>query len=670
MMESESKIYEPQSKNIYSLFGDAYSYYYVPSYQRPYRWESEQTEQLWDDINDAMRDNIQSYFMGSIILVKTPSGLEIVDGQQRLTTLTILFCVIKDFYKDKISDRNLVKKIENAIRSLDEDKPRLRFKTRLEHENQFEHEIVNGIIIPDNLTNEQREKDKFINTAYIFKKNLENAEKDNGIEYIKNLVNYLMGNVEVITIVCSKREYAIRLFQIINTRGLDLTNADLIRSGLLEKLEDEERIKVFDSTWHELETILKQVDVFKEGEDPINELLTYYEYYLLAKNPESSLYKELKAVFDSREPLDVVYELKKFAEAFHKVVSEDNKIIYGLQYLPNQIFWRAILTTAKYVGYNEYNKLCKSVMRLYYVYWIAGHTTSKVKQISFDLIGWIKENKVITEIDEKIMDRFREDRVIPQVKDALDNKAYSKKWLKPLLILIEYEQTDNSHPVFLELNKKLNVDHILPEGWKNYHEWTDIWQEEDVEAHLNNIENLTLLSEPKNKAQHDDPFEEKKKVYMGEDGRGTTAFVISKLVAEEPRWTLKEVIERKMWIYEQVMKIFDINLNETVSNTVTIKIGYGFVDTQKAKRLVLEELLNANRPIKRLEIVKGIYEDIEDKLTDYDKELTESGRIRWEGFVRWAVSNLGKEGFITNLDGENKWVITDKGREALKTSIF
>jgi uncharacterized protein with ParB-like and HNH nuclease domain len=678
-MASESKIYEPQSKSIYSLFGDTGSYYYVPSYQRPYKWESEQIEQLWDDIDDAMRANIQSYFMGPVILVKAHSGLEVVDGQQRLTTLTILFCIIRDFYKDRLSDSSLVKKIGNAIRSLDEDKPRLRFKTKLEHENQFEHEIANGVTIPNNLTNEQRGKDKFINAAYIFKRNLENAEKEKGIEYIENLINYLMENVEVITIVCSKREYAIRLFQIINTRGLDLTNADLIRSELLEKLVDEERIKVFDSTWHELETILNRVDVFKEGEDPINELLTYYEYYLLAKNPEGSLYKELKASFDNKEPLDVIYELKKFAEAFYEVISEDNKIIYGLQYLPNQVFWRAILATAKYNGYNKYDELCESIRRLYYIYWIAGHTTSKVKQISFDMIRWIKETKNITEINEKIMNKFREDRVIPQLKEALDNEAYSKKWLKPLLILIEYEQTDDSHPVFLKLNKKLNVDHILPEGWKNYPEWTNIWQEGEAKAHLNNIENLTLLSESKNKSQQDAPFEEKKKIYMGNDKRGTTAFAISKLVAEKHEWTVKEAIERKEWIYRQVMKIFDINFNELVSAIKTIKEepdfvelqkeGHGFIDSHKAEKLVLEKLLSANKPMKRIEIVKGIYEDIKDKLTDYDKEPTESGRIRWEGFVGWAISNLGKVGHITNLDGENKWVVTDKGREVLRTSI-
>ena len=166
---------------------------------------------------------------------------------------------------------------------------------------------------------------------------------------------------------------------------------------------------------------------------------------------------------------------------------------------------------------------------------------------------------------------------------------------------------------------------------------------------------------------------------MGNDKRGTTAFAISKLVAEKHEWTVKEAIERKEWIYRQVMKIFDINFNELVSAIKTIKEepdfvelqkeGHGFIDSHKAEKLVLEKLLSANKPMKRIEIVKGIYEDIKDKLTDYDKEPTESGRIRWEGFVGWAISNLGKVGHITNLDGENKWVVTDKGREVLRTSI-
>src|SRR3989304_6903439 len=120
MPEDTSGIFKPDAKTIVKIFSDADSYYQVPDYQRPYSWEDEQIEQLWDDLNSAIESGDESYFLGPMILIKTKDGFDVVDGQQRLTTLTILFCVIRDLYKDELEklDRALIKKIKNAIKSM------------------------------------------------------------------------------------------------------------------------------------------------------------------------------------------------------------------------------------------------------------------------------------------------------------------------------------------------------------------------------------------------------------------------------------------------------------------------------------------------------------------------------------------------------------------------
>ena len=70
----------------------------LPEYQRPYKWEDDQVEQLWDDIFESYEGDYKNYFLGSVITVKDNQAIDIIDGQQRLTTLMILFCVLRDVY--------------------------------------------------------------------------------------------------------------------------------------------------------------------------------------------------------------------------------------------------------------------------------------------------------------------------------------------------------------------------------------------------------------------------------------------------------------------------------------------------------------------------------------------------------------------------------------------
>ena len=87
-------IFKPQSLTIKQLFGNADALYQIPRYQRPYSWGEEQLEKLWDDLKDAI-ENDPYYFLGSIITAKPQDAsnyIDVVDGQQRLTTLLILLC--------------------------------------------------------------------------------------------------------------------------------------------------------------------------------------------------------------------------------------------------------------------------------------------------------------------------------------------------------------------------------------------------------------------------------------------------------------------------------------------------------------------------------------------------------------------------------------------------
>jgi len=149
MPEDTSGIFKPDSKTIGKIFGDADSYYQIPEYQRPYSWEDEQIEQLWDDLYSAMESDDESYFLGPMILIgpKKDDYFEVVDGQQRLTTLTILFCVLRDLYGSDLEklDKELVNSIRDAVKSLVKGKPRLKLITQSNYQIKFENDILNKV---------------------------------------------------------------------------------------------------------------------------------------------------------------------------------------------------------------------------------------------------------------------------------------------------------------------------------------------------------------------------------------------------------------------------------------------------------------------------------------------------------------------------------------------
>lgn len=561
MPEDTSGIFKPDAKTIVKIFGDADSYYQIPDYQRPYSWEDEQIEQLWDDLYSAMESGDESYFLGPMILIRTKDGyFEVVDGQQRLTTLTILFCVLRDLYGSDLEklDKELVNSIQDAVKSLVKGKPRLKLITQSHHHIKFEQKILNGVKFPTTeLTKKQREEEKFINSALILKERLEDLKKNGGIETVKKFAEYILKKAEMITITCSQQAYAIKLFQVLNTRGLDLSPADLIKSHLYGRLRDELEKKQFTSIWQEVETLSKQM-----GES-ITDLLTYYEYYLLAQNPKRSLYEELIDKFKGQDPKSVIYEFKKFVDGFNEIYQTESKLVFSLWYLPNQVFWKAILTTAKHVKFDDFDGLCKELRKMYYSYWLAGYTTSKVKQLSFNLIGWLKDKKKLDEIKREIDKKMTGDNVLKYMNENLQNDVYGKPWLRPLLAVIEYQQTDDSKISFIELDNKLHADHILPVKWHEQADWKKIWSEQKATKHLYKIGNLTLLSGKKNISQQNDPPLKKAEMYKKGHG-GTTAFEISKKIIgklEKGSWTEKDVEERQRWIIEQVETILGVKLN-------------------------------------------------------------------------------------------------------------
>jgi uncharacterized protein with ParB-like and HNH nuclease domain len=543
-MENIKELFKPQAKNIKQVFGDADSYYQIPDYQRPYSWETDQIEKLWDDIFDAMEIKQETYFLGALILTNPGDGyFDVVDGQQRLTTLTILLCVIRDYYIKK--DNALI----NSIRSLVDGKYRLRLITQSNHQNQFEKEILDSVKLPsERLTKEEREEDPFKNAVWIFRDKLKSLHS---VDTIKKFLEYLMNRVVLITITCTNQSYAIKLFQVLNTRGLDLTNTDLIKSHLFGTCE-KSKLPQLKASWVEIETIA-------EDYYGTEQIIVCYGLNVLERNPRSALSAELldHRDFKTKDSNSIVFDMLSFSKAYKQLLDMQSKLMYSFWYLPNDSYWKTILTIAIRHDYKDFLALAKQLRRLYWSYWIAGYTITKVKQLSFNLIGWVKAKKPIDFIEKEIDKKMKEDEVVSRLKENLDGDVYGDRWLKPLLILIEYGRTDDSKLVWIEWNKKLQAEHILPEKWSSIPDWKNSWSSEQAECWLQKLGNLTLLSGKKNVVASNDSFKKKKVAYKKSHG-GMTAFEIAKEVAELGEWTEREAKERHKNLKKEAIRILGI----------------------------------------------------------------------------------------------------------------
>lgn len=586
--------FKPLSLSIKGLFGNADSFYKIPQYQRPYKWENDQVDKLWGDIYEAYENSEENYFLGSIITAKPRDDekstyVDVVDGQQRLTTLMILFCVVRDKYPNinaqHSEDDTLAvdfNTINSSITSHGKNQ-RLKLYTHSEHHSDFEKLILKGNTMELQcpykylVRIDEEPKYKFMNTAVIFRERLEVL----GEEKSAALLDYLFNQVKIIRIDCRNREFAIKLFQVLNDRGMDLAAADLIKSFLLEKLykqnkDDGDTSKCkeaqFIADWRAMEESIKSCDDLS-----LNDLFIIYEYYLLGQNPKKALYDELQDAFSGKDPNAVISDIKQFAACYVKdIYKARNKILFSFRYIRWNMYWKSICLTAIHTGYPDFERLAKALRRYYYLNWIAGKTLNQIKQTSFNLIKSIKDIKPIAEIEQDMRDKLAEDRIIDAVKRNLSSEQLATEpWIKPLLLLIEYNLTDDSKLSFIDLDSNLHLEHILPKKYDEYPEWGHINKEVSA-VWLNSAGNLTLLGGAKNIEASNNPFTVKMEVYRGKgkyDKKDSkiTAFLMTQRILDDytagkfaKKWTQDAMIDRWKWFFKEVGEILEIDVSDLI----------------------------------------------------------------------------------------------------------
>lgn len=255
----EGKAY--QLKDI--LATELSAYYQIPTYQRPYQWGEEQCKELLNDLFENYKDHGEDdYFCGSLVFIQPDKDnkTDIVDGQQRLSTFILLAKVLVTLYDKVLNDKVLNKTsrelLEKSLGDTDgEKRKRLIFNTiGLNAKDDFQ----DALKFFDDLYTSKGEnsksndpskgKNSYLKNAICLKNYLEKKE----IEDINNFIQWLYLKVNFITITCSDTDMALRIFNVLNARGLTLSTTDIFKGELLKKLTEEKEQEELATRWENL----------------------------------------------------------------------------------------------------------------------------------------------------------------------------------------------------------------------------------------------------------------------------------------------------------------------------------------------------------------------------------------------------------------------------------
>ncbi|WRA04575.1 DUF262 domain-containing protein [Helicobacter pylori] len=515
-------------------------YYQIPIYQRPYQWTEENCEKLLDDLFFNYEDDREGdYFCGSLVLVKSDPNsktetYDIVDGQQRLSTFILLAKVLATLYSERLDpERKSQEYLQESWSDRHEYKGKKK-KKRLDFDlvgSSAKKDFQDTLDFFDDLdaskgknsksNDPSKGKNSYLKNAVCLKDYLEKKE----IEDIDAFIEWLYSNVKFITIICPSIDKALRIFNVLNARGLPLNATDIFKGELLKKLTEEKEQEELATRWE---------DLYQKCLDngfAMETLFSQYLVYLEPKTSKEKMEKRLVTWFNelNKTPLEYLKGVEDFYNAYGEVLEMQDRHAHLLSYKDDDHLCVMLCASLLHrYSESEIEALKELLVKFYYQNWVAGQKKSAYEQTCCNIIKALKEKKSvenIASIVKKYLDKDNSN-VTQHFKENLqDSNLYTKfyftgktvkknSWLKPILILVEYFISDDPRPKRIEKND-FHVEHILPQKPDPSSQWVKDFSEEERKLYTHSLANLTLLGGNKNSQASNLDFKEKKEIYMG-----------------------------------------------------------------------------------------------------------------------------------------------------------
>ena len=311
--------------------------YYIPGYQCPYAWSKKETGELFDDLFDAFSvDKDDTFFLGSIVLVKeeTKPKAEVIDGQQRLTTLTMLIAVISTYLSDEHKDtwnQYLMEKGNEFVGLTANPRIHLRDKDQGFFYKYIQKVDLEGLekLNESSLDNESKIHIRI--NCRVLRDKIEEAFSGNSKE-IFEFGKFLIGRCYLIAVSTPTPQSAFKVFSIMNDRGMNLMPTDIIKSKVIGMLAANKQ-KEFTEKWEEMEiqttrqgfndVIIHTRMIYAKSKAKANILDEFNEHVLSRFSPE-------KLIDDVLEP---------FSEAYSIIINKNYAASRNAEKINSYLFW-------------------------------------------------------------------------------------------------------------------------------------------------------------------------------------------------------------------------------------------------------------------------------------------------------------------------------------------
>ena len=549
-----AKTLEAHDKLIREIFEGSYQFE-IPDYQRPYAWTTQQVTELFDDLYSAMQDARVSwggsqYFLGSIVLIKNDRDPKssVVDGQQRLTTLTMLFAVLRTVMPDAADDITdfLYKKGKFSLGEKNE----YRLTAREEDADFFRIHIQE----PGGIAQLVASTDKLKDSRLRYRENatllLEKA-KALSPDDRNALWKFIANDSSLVVISTPDLEAAYRIFSVLNNRGLNLAPIDILKAevlGSIRRMGGEDEARTYSKKWSEIESRL--------GRDAFGDLFGHIRSIYAKQKQRATLVKEFKEhVTEYKTPIDLVdkvikpyaevwnfvrdadFEATEYAEKINEHLSWLNRVDFKDWVPPALVYFKRFRQQPKLLA-----EFFKALERLTYFLLVTKVGINERIEIYAALTKEIEPEAFKGDL-AALTTLTLTDAQKRKFVAALDGNVYDDLPKARMALVLRLESLVRAPGV--QLQDAVSLEHVLPQTPPDGSDWIKWFPDEDErDGWTHRLANLVPLDRNKNSSASNYDFAKKKDAYFKGKGKASP-FVLTQEVRAENEWTPTLLAERQ-----------------------------------------------------------------------------------------------------------------------------
>lgn len=540
----------------------------IPVYQRNYDWTIGQCKQLLDDILEVgSNKKMNAHFIGSIVYVHDDvyqtsriKELTVIDGQQRLTTLTLIYLVL---YKlaNELNNQELVNEISETylINKFAPEEEKLKLRPTDNNDRALKY------LLRNDASEEYTDFSKLIDNFNYFQ----------GRISAQNYESVLHGLSKLMFVEVSldrDKDDPQRIFESLNSTGLELAQADLIRNYILMGLHRKDQNKIYQYYWEIIEKLAKDETL------NVSRVSDFIRDYLTLENKNIPNKGKVYLEFKEKYPTSSLEELEQNLTRIKSLVKYYNKLIN-----PKNETDKEIRLQLEYINRLEINVAYPFLMKVYEDYsnaiidkptfiktldlvqsftwrrFILGLPTNALNKIFMNLYDKVEKENYLFSIQKSLLQRTGVQRFPKNAEliDALKVKdVYNIKAKNRTYLLERLENYDNKEPVLIDGNEGITIEHIFPQNpdpkWK-----IDLGVEDlnyIKENYLNTIANLTLSGN--NGKLGNKSFLSKRD--LKDAGYKDSRLWLNRYLATIDKWDISEIEKRYELIAQRVLQIWEI----------------------------------------------------------------------------------------------------------------